>query len=159
MPATETVRAEYERLNSEHRSLLRLDNPTAEQTVRRDIVRARLLEIVAAPPAGYSTPPAALRLVEHARAHGWEVVAQWNPPGSDVEPQHHVEVGRVMRPGEVPDARGDSWRFRLTWHSRGCPPGRVRLFGRGCAITPTRPVWADAPSLKAIHAVICAHPA
>lgn len=47
---------------------------------------------------------------------------------------------------------------RLSWHSRGCPPGRLRLYGV-TATTPDHPTWHDGPSLRAIREVITAHPA
>ncbi|GGX46504.1 hypothetical protein [Streptomyces noursei] len=98
------------------------------------------------PPEGYTMPAAAEQLIEHAKAHGWRTKVVWTPPDYDGEPSLKV----LMEHG--------GWRYELTWHSRGCQPGRVRLFSR-LAWTPGRQVAHDAPSVKKIRAVIEANPA
>lgn len=149
--------AEYSDLLAEHHTLRRTRNRTPDQDARLAVVTARVMEIDATPPAGYTVPTAAAQLVEHARAHGWQTLAQWSPPSLDTV-FYTVHVGRVLRDGEIPDARGSVWKYKLTWHSRDCPPGRLRLIGRG-AETPERPMYHDAPSVRAIRAVITNHPA
>ncbi|MFK8850437.1 hypothetical protein [Streptomyces sp. Ac-502] len=53
------------------------------------------------------------------------------------------------------------WLYELTYHSRGCPVGKVKRFGAGRGLTPDKAPGEHppAPSLKAIRAVISAHPA
>lgn len=158
MSTTVALADEYSGLYAEQQILLRVRNRSPEQDARLDAVTTRLLQIVAVPPDGYTVPAAAVQLLAHAEANGWQSLGQWTPPGRD-EPFYTVHVGRVLRPGEMPDARSDRWKYQLTWHSRGCPPGRVRLFGRILGATPTSPALHEAPSVRAVRDVITAHPA
>jgi hypothetical protein len=154
--------ARYARLDAEFSALQRIhpDQRTAEQAARGAAVLAELLEIVATPPPGYGLPALAAGLVAHAEAHGWQTLVQWTRPDYDGEPFVTVQVGRALTAEEREHHHGDRWTYRLTWHSRGCPPGRVRLFGQGSAITPDEPSGrSPAPSVKAVRAVIEAHPA
>lgn len=158
----ETPAAEYRRLYADHMTLRRLGGArTARQTARLALLDARLRAITATPPDGYALPAAAVQLIAHARAHGWQAEAYWAPPDDDGEgdPFVRVQVGRVMAPGELADARGNTWRYEAVWHSRGCPPGRLRLFGRMLARTPQHPATHDAPSVRAVREAIAAHPA
>ncbi|MFC5911484.1 hypothetical protein [Streptacidiphilus monticola] len=106
------------------------------------------------PPDGYTIPPQVARLVEHARTHGWRTLLQWDTESAEV-PFLTVQVGR--RAG-ADDGPGPYWWYRLTWHNRDLPHGRLRLFRSGIAHTPTQPKAHDAPSIRAIHEVITAHP-
>lgn len=159
MTATETAEQEYQRLTWECSGLRRLPNPTPAETATLKAATNRLLEILAIPPTGYTVPATAAQLAAHAQTHGWQALGQWTPPGYAGEPFYSVQVGRVLRPGEMPDARANCWKYKFTWHSRGCAPGRLRLFGSGSASTPDQPAWRDAPSVKAVRAVITNHPA
>lgn len=156
MSTTVALADEYSGLYAEQQILLRARDRTPEQDARLTAVTVRLREIVAVPPDGYTVPAAAVQLLAHAEANGWQSLGQWTPPGRD-EPFFSVQVGRVLGPGEMPDARATCWKYSLTWHSRGCPPGRLRLFSAG-ASTPHRPAYHDAPSIRAIRAVIAEHP-
>jgi hypothetical protein len=159
---TETLAQEYTRLADEQAELqaaARREQPlTLEMRERYAKVTRRLREIGTLPPAGYELPKLASDLVAHAEAHGWMALVQWTPPDYEGEPSVTVQVGRILAEGEMPDARGDRWIYKRTWHSRGCPPGQVRLFGRGHAVTPDNPGGAEAPSVKVIRAVITQHP-
>lgn len=117
---------------------------TLRQTEQR--LTKAMARIQASPPDGYTMPTAAAQLVERAEASGWTTAVRWTPPDYDGEP--HVKVA-VAQGG---------WRYEVTWHSRGCQPGRVRLFS-SLAWTPERPAAHDAPSIKGICAVINANPA
>lgn len=139
----ETLEQEYNRLASERTS----------EAVRR------VREIVAIPPQGYQLPKSAADLIAHAEAHGWMSLVQWTPPGYEGEPFVTVQVGRRLVEGEMPDARGSKWIYKLTWHSRDCAAGKVRLFGCGHSVTPDHPAGTDAPSVKSIRATIEQHPA
>lgn len=159
----ETLEQEYTRLLSDRYRLgkeLRetgADAPAVRAALRK--ATARLREITAIPPAGYTLPKAAAGLMATAREHGWTAIAQWTPPGYDGEPFVKVHVGRGLHPGEQPDARGNGWHYQLTWHSRDCGPGRVRLFGRCLAETPDQPWTHDGPSVTRVRAVIQQYPA
>ncbi|MFG2269100.1 hypothetical protein ACGFNY_04920 [Streptomyces chartreusis] len=161
--ATETIAEEYERLASEQAELSAAarktgDLPTEGKQRFREIAQ-RLREIATIPPAGYELPKLAADLVAHAEAHGWTSLVEWTSPDYEGEPFVTVQVGRKLRDGEMPDARGDKWIYKATWHSRDCAPGKVRLFRGTSAVTPDRPVYGDGPSIKAIRAVIEQHPA
>lgn len=149
---------DYEALNRLMHTLLRQD-ATDESRARLAEVTDRIKQIVAVPPAGYSMPKAAADLLAHAEANGWETLHQWTQPSYTGEPYLSVQLRRNLTAVERADTRGDCWKYKLTWHSRGCTPGRVRLFGSGLAATPDSPAWHDAPSVKGIRAVITAHPA
>lgn len=110
------------------------------------------------PPTGYTLPAIAVNLISHATAHGWLTGVQWQTSSSD-EPYVTVHVGRKLVAGELDYHRGDNWYYQLTWHSRDCAPGRVRLFRAGLARTPLHPQWHDAPSVKGVRTVIETHPA
>lgn len=160
--ATETLEQEYDRLLDERaaiQSAARKVGATSDKA-REQMAAAmgRLREILAIPPDGYTLPRPAANLVSHAQAHGWLTLIQWTPPGWDREPFVTVHVGRKVMAGELDDARGDRWSYKLTWHSRDCQSGKLRLFGSGLASTPDRPASHDAPSVKAITAVIAQHP-
>jgi hypothetical protein len=155
MTATETLAAEHRRLWAEYTNLYRTTGRTPDQQARMGAVHARLAEIEATPPPGYMLPPAAADLVEHARAHGWAAAVQWSRSG---EPFVDVTVARRVQPGEGPGWWGPRWWYRICWHSRGCPAGRMRLSGI-TAETPEDPAPHDAPSVRAVRAVIAAHPA
>lgn len=162
---TETLAERYARLQDEHYHLRRIhrDQRTpADRTAMANLAE-QLAAILATPPAGYTLPAAAQRLIDHATGHGWQALVQWYPaPGGDetAEPFVQVCVGRYLTATEqaAEDHRGPRWQYLLTWHSRGCPPGRLRRFGQGLAETPTHPATHDAPSLTAITNVITAHP-
>ncbi|MGA5130827.1 hypothetical protein ACPCTO_13560 [Streptomyces olivoreticuli] len=114
-------------------------------------------------PDGYALPKAAADLVAHATAHGWLSRVGWAADISNA-PLVHVAVGRRMTPDEQEQAEdrgeyGDRWCYELTWHSRDCAPGRLRLFGRPLAHTPEQPRWHDGPSVKGIRQVIADNPA
>lgn len=160
--ATETLAEEYERLASEQAELSaaarKAGDLSAEDKQRFREIAQRLREIATTPPPGYELPKLAADLVAHAEAHGWMSLVQWTPPGYGGEPYVKVQVGRKLRDGEMPDARGDKWIYEITWHSRDCAPGRVRLFRGTSAVTPDRPQYGDGPSIKAIRAVIEQHP-
>lgn len=121
--------------------------------------QARLREILAVPPDGYSLPAVGQRLIDDARTAGWTARAFWTSPGYEGEPSVTVVVGRVITEGEQRCGGGDHWRYSITWHSRDCAPGKVRLFGRVLAKTPWRPGDHEVGSVKAVREVIAAHPA
>ncbi|MEU0992323.1 hypothetical protein, partial [Streptomyces sp. NPDC005953] len=161
----ESLADEYTRLTHEQYTLLKakLDRDTTPaEAVRLATVTARLTEIVAIPPTGYTLPKAAADLVAHAAEHGWTTLVQWAPaPGHEEEirePFVTVRVGRRVTAADGYLGTGDRWEYRLTWHSRGCQPGRVRLSGSGLAVTPENPSEGSAPSVAAIRAVIAQHP-
>lgn len=118
-------------------------------------------------PDGYTLPKQAADLMAHATANGWLTRAIW-VHGPDIEePFVSVDVGRKLAAGEQPvcptdeyaPVRGDKWAYRVTWHSRDCKPGRLRLFRKPLAATPWRPAHYDGPSVKGIRDVIARHPA
>ncbi|QDN60112.1 MULTISPECIES: hypothetical protein [unclassified Streptomyces] len=163
MTTLETLAQEYTRLTDERgelaAALRKAGDASPESRARLASVDRRLRDLVAAPPPGYILPKAAADLVAHAQAHGWLTLVQWTPPGYGGEPFVSVQVGRLLHAGEQSGARGDRWTYNVTWHSRDCAPGRVRLFGRHLATTPEQPWLHDGPSVKAICAVIAQHPA
>ena len=159
---TETLGQEYNRLLGEQAQLSaaarRTGSISPQDKQRHSEVTRRIREILTTPPQGYELPKLAADLVAHAEAHGWLSLVQWTPPDYPGEPFVSVQVGRRLQEGEMPDARGDKWVYKLTWHSRGCAVGKVRLFVRGTAATPDSPADSDAPSVKEIRAVIAANP-
>lgn len=160
--ATETPAAEFERLSYERYELIKQvgapcgDTPEVRERMRA--VARRMCEITAVPPDGYTLPKAAADLVAHAEAHGWRALVQWTAPGYPGEPYVGVQVGRRATGADGYVGPGTSWKYSLTWHSRGCAPGKVRLFGRVLAETPDRPATHDGPSVKGIRDVIAEHP-
>ncbi|MBI0296752.1 hypothetical protein JBE04_20385 [Streptomyces sp. PRKS01-29] len=160
--AAETLEQEYHRLLAERANIQATARAAGEtSTEAREQMTAvmdRLREILAIPPDGYTLPTPAAKLIAHAHAHGWLGETQWTAPGWHGEPFVAVKVGRRMEPGELEYSRSDVWLYQLTWHSRGCPPGKLRLFGSGLSRTPENPATHDAPSIKAITAVITQHP-
>ncbi|MEW1547546.1 hypothetical protein [Streptomyces tsukubensis] len=149
---------EYDALLSERAALIAEAKRTCIPVTalpRHGEVSRRLREILAVPPAGYALPSAAEALTACALANGWITLVQWTPPGWEDEPSVRVHLARKAPPNRD---SGLVWYYRLTWHSRGCQPGRVRLFGRGLAQTPDRPGEHDAPSLRALRAVIDQNP-
>lgn len=165
-PPTETLANRYSRVYAEQYRLRRI-HPDQRTPADRAALRAthsELSEILATSPDGYTLPAAARRLIDHATTHRWQTAARWYPPpgaeyAEDAEPFVQVLVGRRLTPAEAADDhRGEAWEYTLTWHSRGCLPGRLRLFGQGLAVTPDAPAVHDAPSVTVITAVITAHP-
>lgn len=160
---TETLTQEYTRLVHEQAELsaaARKAGAYSEEGKQRfREMSRRIREVLTVPPQGYGLPKLATELVAHAEAHGWVSLMQWTPPDYEGEPFVTVQVGRQLRDGEMPDARGDKWIYKITWHSRGCVTGRVRLFGGTSAVTPESPAYSGGPSVKAIRAVIERHPA
>ncbi|MFB7592388.1 hypothetical protein [Streptomyces sp. NPDC056169] len=106
--------------------------------------------MAATPPTGYTIPAAAAQLLATAQAAGWRTLTSWTPPAYQRAPFLTVRVG-------LHASNGGIWHYRLTWHSRGCAPGHVRLFS-SVARTPGHPAWHNGPSLKAIRAVIAQNP-
>lgn len=164
---TETLEQEYDRLLDERAAIIaaaKAVGSTSDQAREQmAAVMDRLREILTIPPDGYTLPAQATKLIAHAHAHGWQGEMQWTPPGwerEDREPFVLVKVGRWMEPGELQYSRSNMWLYKLTWHSRGCPPGKLRLFGSGLCRTPEYPAaqTQPAPSVKAITAVITQHP-
>ncbi len=158
-PPHESLDERYDRLDAEYRRLLRVPrhDRTEADCGHLLAVRRELQAIRATPPDGYTLPAAAAGLLAHAHAHGWLGDASWS--GSSREPFVHVRVGRQLTPAEQEHNLGPHWLYELTWHSRGCTPGKVRLFGQGTAQTPGAPAAHSAPSVKQIREVIAAHPA
>jgi hypothetical protein len=159
---TTTLAQEYERLTYEQRELDKAVHEgaaTPEARKRRRAVTQRLREIAATAPPGYALPKAATDLIAHAEAHGWMALVTWTSPGYSGEPSVSVRVGRLVHAADGYVGLGDRWKFERTWHSRGCAPGKVRMFGNGHAVTPANPGGNYAPSVKAIRAVIEQHPA
>jgi hypothetical protein len=153
----ETTEQRYDRLATEYQRLrcIRPDERTDTDRARFTAVTVELLELAAIPPDGYTLPAAATSLIAHARTHRWDAWAQWTPDtGTSGGPFVAVYLGRT-RSAEP----GDRWHYQLTWHSRGCPAGRVRRFGSGLAQTPDNPAAHHAPSMRAIREVIAQHPA
>jgi hypothetical protein len=129
-----------------------------DRSARFAAVQQRLRELVGTAPEGYALPAQAASLIAHAQAHGWTTLVQWTAPGYEGEPFVTIQVRRTLAADEQPDARGDGWTYQFTWHSRGCPPGRLRLFGRHLATTPDQPWTHHTPSLKAVRDIISHHP-
>ncbi|MGW0312072.1 hypothetical protein [Streptomyces flavidovirens] len=155
----ETLEQEYTRLTDERAAIKTAARKAGAMTPEgsealRSIGR-RLKEIAAIPPQGYALPKAIEDLVAHAETHGWVSLIQWPAPGDEGKPFVTVQVGRKTTDAE---SRGDAWHYQLTWHSRDCAPGKVKRFGSGLAKTPDAPQWHNAPSMKAIRAVIEQHP-
>ncbi|MFJ9523748.1 hypothetical protein ACIRPK_36695 [Kitasatospora sp. NPDC101801] len=148
--------SELDQVRAEFRALRRISERSPAEAERLEVVRARLVELLAEPPAGYQVPEAGRGLVEHARAHRWQVLEQW-ARANDEAPFYTVTVGR---PAEDEEARRDGlrWEYQRTWHSWGAAPGRVRLFRSGTAQTPEAPRVHDAPSVRRIMAVIAENP-
>lgn len=161
--ATETIAEEYERLCGEDAELSaavrKVGTATPEQAQRQREIRNRLRELHAQPPEGYTLPKQAADLVAHAEAHGWLTLVQWTALGYDGDPFVAVQVGRLTTEADGYLGLGDRWTYKLTWHSGGCAPGKVRRFGSGSAVTPANPASHYAPSVKAIRTVIEQHPA
>lgn len=160
----ETPAARYTRLYDQHYHYRRIrpEHRTPAHYQAMADLADQIAAILAVPPAGYTLPPAAQRLIDHAHAHGWQGITQWYPPpgqGEDEEPLVRVCVGRYCTEAEQAEHhRGAKWQYVLTWHSRDCPPGRLRLFGQGLAETPDHPAVHGAPSIAAITNIITAHP-
>lgn len=157
----ETTTQRYERLDDEFYRLRRIhpEDRTDLDRQRLSATAAELAALLEEPPASYTFPKAAADLIDYARAHGWDGRAQWTPPGA-VPVWVTVHIGRIRTAAEQDAAylgTGDRWHYQLTWHSRGCRPGRVRRFG-GLAETPDRPAAHDAPSLQRIRETIATHP-
>lgn len=117
--------------------------------------------MAATPPEGYAVPKIVTDLADYAKVHGWATAVQWYAPepADDGEPFVTVQVARKAVESDYTGfLRGPYWLYQLTWHSRGCEPGRVRKFGTGLAQTPNHPQWHDAPSVKRIREVIAANP-
>ncbi|MFK4187263.1 hypothetical protein ACI2L4_25115 [Streptomyces sparsogenes] len=155
----ETAVERYNRLYDELQTLRRIEpaQRTKEHSDRYKAVSAELLAILAIAPEGYTLPKAAADLIAHAEAHGWKTMVQWTHPGWEEEKYVMVRVGREVDEAEREQFRGDGWFYKLTWHSRGCAPGRLRLFGSGLAETPDNPATHDAPSVRRIRAIITEH--
>lgn len=152
--------SEYEQISIEHATLHRLGAArTPLQQQRYEHLGRRLREILATPPHGYSLPPAAATLVDHARAAGWRAEVCWVPADGLTEVHVRIQVGRRIQPGELDDPPGPMWLYELTWHSRGCPPGRVRRFGRILARTPEQPAVHEVGSVRAVEEAIGRYPA
>lgn len=123
--------------------------------------------IVPDAPEGYALPKLAADLMACAEANGWLTRAIWVAGPEIEEPFVSVDVGRKLAPGEDPEdpsdryapVRGDKWAYRVTWHSRGCAPGKLRLFRQPLASTPWRPAHHDGPSVRRIQDMILAFPA
>jgi hypothetical protein len=159
---TETQAQERERLTYEQRELgktIREGGTAPEARERLRAVTLRLREIAATAPPGYALPKAAADLAAHAEAHGWMALVQWTPPAYSGEPYVSVQVGRLVTEADGYLGLGDRWKFEVSWHSRGCAPGKVRMFGNGHAVTPANPGGGYAPSVKTIRAVIEQHSA
>lgn len=157
----ETPAQRYHHLDFELYTLRRIEpgERTEDQLARMRVVAGELREILATPPAGYELPKAATDLMTFVEAHGWMAQAQWTSPEYEGEPYVRVQVARRVGESERELYRGDRWSYQLTWHSRDCAPGKVRRFGSGTAVTPESPNTHDAPSVKAIRAVVEANPA
>lgn len=167
--ATETAEQRFDRLANELRTLRRI--PAAERTdTNRARITALLLELrelAAVPPPGYTLPTAAVDLIHHARAHGWDAWAQWTHGEGITNPFVTVYAGRAVTDADLAAAdqagiylgTGPRWRYELTWRSRDCPPGRWRRWRQGLAQTPDRPAPHDAPSVRGIQQVIEQNPA
>jgi hypothetical protein len=160
--ATETLEREYSRLVDEQGELSAAAREaggfTPEDRNRFREVTLRLRELHATPPAGYALPKLAADLVAYAETHGWTTLVQWTALGYDGAPFVTVQVGRLTTEADGYLGLGDRWTYKLTWHSGGCAPGKVRLFGSGVAVTPESPGAGSAPSVRAIRAVIEQHP-
>lgn len=104
-------------------------------------------------PEGYSIPRAAQRLIDAADANGWACRWAWAADSSD-DPFVTVAVGRIT-------ADRYPWRYQITWHNRGLPRGRLRLFG-GWAREPAEfggmKAESDAPPVKRICEIIRENP-
>lgn len=163
----ETTGQRYDRLESEFhrlRCIVAADRTEADRTALQ-AVTAEFAALLEQPPPAYTLPASAADLISYALAHGWDGRAQWTPPGADpiwvtVHIGRHVTEADRAAADRAREYLGDGplWHYQLTWHSRGCPPGRVRRFG-GLAETPEHPATHDAPSLRAIREVIEQHPA
>lgn len=164
---TETLEQEYNRLFGERDDLASARRTSGaplegEAKQRLEAILSRLQHIVATPPEGYTLPKPAADLVAFAAAHGWSTGVQWTPPGWADEVHVNIRVGRKLTEAER-EAGGylsDGWLYEITYHERGCPPGKVRRFGSGLTVTPDCRALdvGPAPSLKTIRAVISAHP-
>lgn len=161
---TETLVQEHNRLLGEQAELSAAARRAGGQLdpegrARYAAISQRLREIRAIPPAGYELPKMAADLVAHAEAHGWLSLVQWTPPDYMGDPFVGVQVGRRVTEADGYLGLGNCWKYQLTWSSRDCAPGKVRLWRKGLAETPANPGTHDAPSVKAIRAVIEQHPA
>lgn len=107
-------------------------------------------------PEEYVIPKAAVRLMEHAEAHGWTVRSAW-AADTGGSPHFTLALGRLLAGPELAMWRGDRWEYRITWHSRGLPARCMRLFG-GWEITPGHPSASNLPSLTKVQEVISNHP-
>ncbi|MGW7001360.1 hypothetical protein ACWGCW_00685 [Streptomyces sp. NPDC054933] len=112
----------------------------------RELRRQAVPEDRSAPPAGWELPKPAVDLLECVERHGWVSATAWGER-SNGDPMVRIQL-----------AHG-GWRFdHLTWVASGSGTSMKRL-GRGLQSTPEFPAWHDAPSVKAIRAVIEANPA
>ncbi|MGA4875929.1 hypothetical protein [Streptomyces lydicamycinicus] len=157
----ETLEQQYERLATRYQELRHVhpSERTADQAAELRVINQQLTTLLSTPPAGYALPKVAADLITHAKVNGWLARTQWTYPGFTGQPYVKVEVGRRLTGDESPLYRGTHWLFVLTWHSRGCSPGKLRMFGNGLAETPENPASHDGPSVKAIRAVITDNPA
>ncbi|WP_412078981.1 hypothetical protein ACLF6K_37190 [Streptomyces xanthophaeus] len=157
--ATESLAQEYQRLMTEHRQAMRAayegvathlgEKPSPGKQAAAEAHLPRLKEILAIAPAGYELPKQAVELIDLAKAHGWISMAQWTPPDWEDEPSVLLHLAGKVGPGRA-------FYYRITWHSRDCAPGALKLW-RKTAETPDQPRRHDAPSIKAIRAVIAAN--
>ena len=113
--AIETLAEEYTRLVDEQGQLAakarKVGDLSTTDRQRYTEITKRIREIIATPPQGFELPKLAADLVTHAEAHGWLSLVQWTPPDYSGEPFVTVQVGRQLREGELPDARGGKWIY------------------------------------------------
>lgn len=92
-------------------------------------------------PDGFTFPPAAQDLLDHATAHGWKTGRSWH-----VDEQDPTLASLRIVLGH------EGWMFdHLRWVCDR--EGRGRMVGRGLVREPRRD-WHDAPSLKKIKIII-----
>ncbi|MFI8085954.1 hypothetical protein ACIF6L_34830 [Kitasatospora sp. NPDC086009] len=153
---TDADSIEISRLSHEHVRLRRLPADARTHPLYGDRltrVTRRLLVLMERPPAGYTLPRAAADLLACAYLSGWDSQHAWTvEPG--VEPHVKVIVRRVLTREEAAERRMDRWTYELCWHSRGCAPGRVRLFGQITARTPDSPVIHTVASIRHVRRAI-----
>lgn len=150
MRDTPEMIAKYAALERKFYTLQAIDPKKRDQDAFKAIVD-QLAEIDATPPDGYELPAAAKKLVDCAAAHGWRHLVRWTSPGFEGSPFVRVLIGRIG------DDTGN-WEIQYTWHSRGCDPGKVRLFGHGLMTSPGHQVSYVAPSLAKVRKMIAENP-
>lgn len=110
MPMTE-----LELLEQEHLRLMILGghngtlDPFEKETLEK--IKARMEQLYARVPKGFSLPRDARSLIRSAERNGWQAAVKWR---QDRFRNPYVNVSATRGPG---DGARNGWEFQFTWHS------------------------------------------